>query len=541
MDLIAKYGPGAKLMLKMGYVPGTGLGKGGTGIVEPIIPELRKKGEGIGMMRVIQEDDGYSDNEDEDEEEEGDKIGKFKVNDKPLGFERKGEYVSDYVVEMELYDIIRGLQEVVDLDGELLKILEKSTGVEIKMKLYGILKELRLDASKEKYLLFEIERLNQLIEIEEKDKSSIQRMIDAVSNDEEWEELLEVINSSSSRVNKDLILLAGKYIEPIWSERVNDCDFDDIAELGKILDAASEYLKVNIIVPEYKSIILEPIWNKLKTFYEEWEPYYEHAGLGVLEEIDEAHLFKKDDILRDIIVPKFLNEIKTGYGDELHWLDSWLWDVSDYKEVIRDAVGEKILEMIFEKNYLNVDYFIETYSDMKTWTNGGLDLEPYVIKYCKMVSDIGEDDILSNEGIEQYKVFVETLEQFDVEGDVFYDEVFSKYLNEYEQFNLELYGLTEIISFLGLMEEEYVKIITKVRELWENDGKTFSKGSKPNNIGTIKDIVFQWCEEQGKSIIPYGTLNGKDIYSIEGIQVYFEGKVMFKRNGDPIGLSELSI
>ncbi|KAJ3348923.1 Tuftelin-interacting protein 11 [Kappamyces sp. JEL0680] len=43
-------GIGSKLLMKMGYVPGQGLGKGGTGITAPIDVKLRPAGAGLGMI-----------------------------------------------------------------------------------------------------------------------------------------------------------------------------------------------------------------------------------------------------------------------------------------------------------------------------------------------------------------------------------------------------------------------------------------------------------------------------------------------------------
>lgn len=85
--------------MKMGYVQGTGLGENGQGIVEPIMPSIYKRGEGIkvngtekeNMMQSRVVDDWGSGSESEnDSDSETMDNEKLKV---PLGFQ-KVDYIN---------------------------------------------------------------------------------------------------------------------------------------------------------------------------------------------------------------------------------------------------------------------------------------------------------------------------------------------------------------------------------------------------------------------------------------------------------------
>lgn len=63
-SMTKKYGIGAKLLSRMGYVEGQGLGKDGSGITAPIETEQRPQGVGLGMLTA----NGSNDSESSDDE-----------------------------------------------------------------------------------------------------------------------------------------------------------------------------------------------------------------------------------------------------------------------------------------------------------------------------------------------------------------------------------------------------------------------------------------------------------------------------------------
>ncbi|KAH3899991.1 uncharacterized protein SCODWIG_01133 [Saccharomycodes ludwigii] len=71
MGLESKYGVGAKLLMKMGYVAGNGLGKHSDGIVTPVETVKRVKGVGLGMFTAKNDYlEGESESESESESDE---------------------------------------------------------------------------------------------------------------------------------------------------------------------------------------------------------------------------------------------------------------------------------------------------------------------------------------------------------------------------------------------------------------------------------------------------------------------------------------
>lgn len=361
-DVLKKYGKGAALMMKMGYVQGTGLGENGQGIVEPILPSIYKRGEGIKVngtskkntmqSRVVDDWDSGSDSETNDDSDSEADVEKSKV---PLGFKKSGLYQSEYDMP-ELSDLVRRLRELsVEVPFELIEWVESMdpddvnspVDLELRKTLWDILKNVQADIPKIKYLNFEINNIEQFNEKCKLDLEILHRCYTDISmkniklkfNNTVVKDILgiERIEEASIEAKFAVLKLVASKIMNWWERQVKKCNFQDISKFGELLDYASAYIElsdkigvdktimrddvdedgekvVSIKFSIIGSVILKPLFLKLGDFYSEWMVENVNLGVGIFEELRESQLLEPGIfefvVFERMIVPQLVQAIE---------------------------------------------------------------------------------------------------------------------------------------------------------------------------------------------------------------------------------------
>lgn len=370
-DILTAYGKGAAMLLRMGYVPGTGLGERQQGIIEPIMPSIRKRGEGIkvdtkaGNMMQSRIVDDWSDSS-EDEEEATMIDGKeIKVS---LGFEKSGTYKSDYYIP-ELYELVNELKangmeipveflEFVDSIGKL-EDLESTGYLEMRRNLWEILKKWKVEYPKIRYLEFEINNIEEESVRYERNLKIMNKCKEIIENGCGITEILEIkgINELDKELKIDILKFLISKIKNDWNIKVDNCDFYNFSNVVELMDYASEYLSFNkkldvdytivdrnnfkkkeehdnisIRFSIMDSMIFQPLIEKVNFFFKnEWNFESVNIGINIYEELNE--IFEKsvfeEIIIKRIIMVKFKeeilsdNEIDFEKDQPFKWIVEW--------------------------------------------------------------------------------------------------------------------------------------------------------------------------------------------------------------------------
>lgn len=550
-QLLEKYGTGAKLLFKMGYISGTGLGKDGSGIIEPIMPRLRKRGEGIGggnadddshdnsnngfgnmMESRVVDDWDYSDSENDNAD-----------NNLPLGFEKSGLYRSEYDVP-ELIDTVREILTYdIVIPHDILEIIETGeygdggANLHIRKVFYDILKDIKLDSSKLKYLTFEIDNITKLND-ECKLEIEIMNQVIKIVNEEEGKAILKVFDIEGIRnvgrnTKKDIAKLISSKILDNWTIQVSKCDITDLVEFCDLLDTASMYLKLRFITDspmfikiknneynkpikmiefnEIESVILKPFINKIFEFFNnEFTLDNILLGLAIFGEIQDSSIFGQEIFeeifINCLIIPKFQQII--NQTEDNKWTVQW-FKILPIKYV-RQLSGEII------KKYSKLDEYNEnTINELKYWLNVSPTEE---LKQCvdkniltRLIHrlrsyvnlNIKSWDLINDECIEETNIFISNIKKYELneyEDVVLYNELMIPYWVGYLQVDGDdefLRQFVEIFSYLGLLNDENI-ISKSIKECYE-----FNKFLNKRNAGvkvlgnfkTIKDLLTERIDD----------------------------------------------
>ncbi|KAG1473028.1 hypothetical protein G6F56_001183 [Rhizopus delemar] len=280
---------GQRMLEKMGWKHGQGLGAGGEGIVNPIETKQRPTGMGLGFRGFdertkqakteakLRKAESSEDDQEEDEEPKPKRREAWKTSDKPK--KRKNKTV--YKTATEIIAEAQGLptQKVLDMTGRLSReinlsdIRETPTMVETTTRLPELRHNLRLIVDLTRSDLENLSREKQKNEIEMK---ALQEEMNKISSSMEKEskqlgkiERIKQIAQDLERINKDA-LATGAYetgnITALFGEKFDILEKEFLADI-KTMNIDALVVSVWAPVFKYKSmhwdILKEPSWGLL--------------------------------------------------------------------------------------------------------------------------------------------------------------------------------------------------------------------------------------------------------------------------------------
>lgn len=388
----ARYGIGARLMQKMGYVEGQGLGKEGEGISVPIEVEQRPRGMGIGA----QAHDEYS------EEEED--IGEDEEDDLPSTFtlihqlERLNLSVPDHVkmisdekssmtLRADLYELHQKWQ---DFDGEHKLYQHEVNEFEGSMSVAG------KNIEWAKFLLENVQKLQQfLLGVQDNHEGDFFLL-------EEYGTLCEVLQNISHRA-RNLTgeeksragEVMGAAIYPVFRGMMDQWDPLNFLQTEGLIDRLLKWKEIMAecdTVEFFENVIVEK-WGPIisRVFSENWSPQRSNVCLHLMVEweevVPERFLYSVYDC---VIIPLLVESIKATQWPirdscSLSWILDWLHHLNTrHSQAVVDALVEK-----FETHLLRCPVF-ELDSELpQVW-------KPLLgEKYEKLILDIFVPKILS--------------------------------------------------------------------------------------------------------------------------------------------------
>lgn len=583
-----KYGIGAQIMKKMGYIEGQGLGKYGQGRLEPVTTHLRPKGMGLGAIREISK-------EDKDPEHAYKKVT-FEVQKLPTLFSLIDSLeTAGFEVPMK----IKLLSDETDQD-------DPKACWDLRLSLEDVLSKVRAINVKRKYLETE---LNQRKSIYENSMSQIKVLETLRANEGNFETLKEeqVPEDSKKMVAQMMVSILNPKVVNI----VNSWDiksFDETTEMVKQLTTWKR--KVDVYDESAFDNMFVQLWfPKASAFFRnEWISIDQpNLGVSIIDEFVSDGLVPKaamNYFLKSVIVPILDNDIKVEWKidprSKLKGPETWL---VDWLDILPDVLIDTLMESLFNRykdwilaswnstefvkcpsKEIGLNLWVDYYSTPENKMQQKIEEAMVESQLCKlrhevkftydaMVQDAlicqkfmkvmavnGIDRSFINKALEKIIVlWLRSFKSMDVHASGF--RYLCCWTTVFFYKNMDLpsikMGLWDACGHLNRRLNTGLDVQSqRIESLVKQMDDVHIEEPSPNKVPvvTIKMLVTEYCKKNNLFLIPITNRSfneeGKILFKItadmkKGLDVYFENNIVWARldsnsNFEPIAIDEIS-